>query len=240
MARHVLAIDLGTSALKVALVSMAGEIVAAEEEACQVTLLPGGGAEQDPRHWWDLITKASSRLMASGTVPAESVVAVACTAQWSGTVPVDEHGEPIRDAIIWMDSRGAPHVRRITGGAVKVQGYGVVRLARWLRATAGVPAHGGKDSIAHILWLKYEEPETYRRAHRFVEPKDWLNVRLTGRCAASFDSIALHWVTDNRHPGRIRYDPALLRLAGIEQSRLPELLPATGILGPQSPGPHPL
>ena len=71
----------------------------------------------------------------------------------------------------------------------------------------------------------------------FLEPKDWLNARLTGRLAASFDSIALHWVTDNRHPDRIRYDPALLRLAGIEQSRLPELLAATDILGPLLPGP---
>ena len=50
--RHVLCIDLGTSALKVALVSMAGEVVASEEETHRVTLLPGGGAEQDPRHWW--------------------------------------------------------------------------------------------------------------------------------------------------------------------------------------------
>jgi xylulokinase len=237
MARHVLAIDLGTSALKVALVSMAGQVVAAEEETHQVKLLPGGGAEQDPRQWWDLIVKASSRLMARGAVPQESVAAVACTAQWSGTVPVDEHGEPIRDAIIWMDSRGAPYVRQITGGALKVRGYGVVRLARWLRTTAGVPAHSGKDSIAHILWLKHQEPETYRRAHRFLEPKDWLNARLTGRCAASFDSIALHWVTDNRHPDRVRYDPALLRLAGIEESRLPELLAATDILGPLSAEP---
>jgi xylulokinase len=237
MARHVLAIDLGTSALKVALVSMAGEVVAAEEETHEVRLLPGGGAEQDPGHWWDLITKASSRLMARGAVPEGSVAAVACTAQWSGTVPVDEHGEPIRDAIIWMDSRGAPYARQITGGAVKVQGYGVVRLARWLRTTAGVPAHSGKDSIAHILWLKHQEPEIYRRAHRFLEPKDWLNARLTGRCAASFDSIALHWVTDNRRPDRIRYDPALLRLAGIEQSRLPELMAATDILGPLSAEP---
>ena len=87
MARYVLGIDLGTSALKVALVSMAGEVVASEREACQVTLLPGGGAEQDPRRWWELITRASSRLMARGAVPAESVAAVACTAQWSGTVP---------------------------------------------------------------------------------------------------------------------------------------------------------
>jgi xylulokinase len=237
MTRHVLCIDLGTSALKVALVSMAGDVVAAEQETQQVRLLPGGGAEQDPRHWWELITRASSRLAARGVVPPESVAAVACTAQWSGTVAVDEHGEPIRDAIIWMDSRGAPYARRITGGAVKVQGYGVVKLARWLRATGGIPAHSGKDPIAHILWLKHEEPETYQRTHLFLEPKDWLNARLTGRLAASFDSIALHWLTDNRRPDRVRYDPALLRMAGIEESRLPGLVAATDILGPLSSGP---
>ena len=237
MGRHILAVDLGTSAVKAALVSMDGEVVAAEQEACTVTLLPGGGAEQDPWQWWDLITKASARLMARAAVPADSVVAVACTAQWSGTVPVDDRYQPVRDAIIWMDSRGAPYVRRITGGAVRVQGYGVDKLARWLRTTAGIPARSGKDPIAHILWLKHEEPETYRRTHLFLEPKDWLNARLTGRPAASFDSIALHWVTDNRSPDRIRYDPALLRLAGIEQSRLPELLPATDILGPLSDAP---
>ena len=237
MTRHVLGIDLGTSALKVALVSMAGEVVAAEQETYAVTLLPGGGAEQDPRQWWEHVTRASSRLMARAAVPARSVAAVACTAQWAGTVPVDEHGQPVRAAIIWMDSRGAPYVRRITGGTVRVQGYSVVKLARWLRTTAGIPAQSGKDPIAHILWLKHEEPETYRRTRLFLEPKDWLNACLTGRPAASFDSIALHWVTDNRHLDRVRYDPALLRLAGIEQSRLPELLPATGILGPLSPGP---
>jgi xylulokinase len=165
------------------------------------------------------------------------VAAVACTAQWSGTVPVGPGGQPVRDAIIWMDSRGAPHVRQITGGALRVHGYGPAKLARWLRATAGIPAHSGKDPIAHILWLKHEEPEAYRRARLFLEPKDWLNARLTGRAAASFDSIALHWVTDNRSPGRIRYDPALLRLAGIDRSRLPDLRAATDILGPLLPGP---
>src|SRR5262249_31027614 len=157
MTRHILAIDLGTSALKVALVSTAGEVAAAEQDTCQVRLLPGGGAEQDPEQWWDLITAAASRLMARAGVPAESGGAVACTAQWSGTVPVDERCQPLRDAIIWMDSRGAPYVERITRGAVNVQGYGVGKLARWLRTTAGIPARSGKDPIAHILWLKHEE-----------------------------------------------------------------------------------
>jgi len=237
MSRHVLSIDLGTSALKVALVSMSGEVVAAEQETCTVNLLPGGGAEQDPRRWWEQVTSASSRLMARAPVPAGSVAAVACTAQWSGTVPVDEHLQPVRAAIIWMDSRGAPCVRRVTSGAVRVQGYGMGKLARWVRTTGGIPAQSGKDPIAHILWLKHREPETYRRARTFLEPKDYLNACLTGRAAASFDSIALHWVTDNRDPARVRYDPALLRLAGIEQSRLPELLAATDILGPLSQAP---
>jgi xylulokinase len=235
--RHILAIDLGTSALKVALVSVAGEVVASEQETCRVDLRPGGGAEQDPEGWWALITGASARLVSRGVVPPESVAAVSCTAQWSGTVAVDQDGCPIRAAIIWMDSRGAPQVRRITSGPVRAQGYGVDKLARWIRKTGGIPARSGKDSIAHILWLQQEEPETYRYAHLFLEPKDWLNLRLTGRAAASYDSIALHWVTDNRRPDQIRYDPALLRLAGVSRAKLPDLLAATDILGPLLPGP---
>jgi xylulokinase len=237
MDRHILAIDLGTSALKVALVSMAGEVVASEQETCRVELLPDGGAEQDPEEWWALIARAASRLVARCVVAPESVVGVSCTAQWSGTVPVDDRGRPIRNAIIWMDSRGAPYARRITSGPVRVQGYGADKLARWIRKTAGIPAQSGKDPIAHILWLKHQEPDTYHRARLFLEPKDWLNLRLTGRAAASYDSIALHWVTDNRSPDRIRYDPALLRLAGLERSQLPDLLAATDVLGPLLPGP---
>src|SRR5215470_5657422 len=235
--RYILAIDLGTSALKVALVSVTGEVIAAEEEAHQVQLLPGGGAEQDPEGWWVMIARVSSRLMARGVIPPDAIAAVSCTAQWSGTVPANEDGRPVRNAIIWMDSRGAPYARRITSGPVRVSGYGADKLARWIRKTAGIPSHSGKDSLAHILWLKHEEPEAYRAASLFLEPKDWLNLRLTGEAAASFDSIALHWVTDNRRPGQIRYDPALLRLAGVAGSKLPGLRAATDILGPLLPGP---
>jgi xylulokinase len=235
--RHVLAIDLGTSALKVALISVTGEIAASEHEVCEVELLPGGGAEQDPEMWWELIIRASARLMARGVVPASSVVAVSATAQWSGTVAVGEDGKPLRNAIIWMDSRGAPYAQGIVSGPLRVQGYGVDKLARWVRKTAGIPAHSGKDPIAHILWLKHAEPETYREARLFLEPKDWLNLRLTGRAAASYDSIALHWLTDNRHPGQIDYDPALLRLAGVRREQFPDLMAATDVLGPLEAGP---
>lgn len=235
--RHVLAVDLGTTALKVALVSTDGEVVASEQEECRVALLPGGGAEQDPEDWWALIVKASTRLLHNSAVAPDSVAAVCCTTQWSGTVAVAEGSRAIRPAIIWMDSRGAPQARRISSGPVRVQGYGVDKLARWIRKTGGIPAASGKDSVAHILWLKAHEPHTYRSARLFLEPKDWLNLRLTGRAAASYDSIALHWVTDNRKPDAIHYDRALLRLAGLQRAQLPDLVAATDILGPLLPAP---
>ncbi len=228
---YVLAIDLGTSALKLALVSTRGELADQEQEPMEVTLIHGGGAEQDPEDWWSAIRRATRRMLGRGPVPVERIVAVNSSVQWSGTVAVGADGRPLMNAIIWMDSRGAEQARRITGGLVKVQGYGVGRVLRWIRLTAGAPTHSGKDSIAHILWIKAARPDVYGRTATFLEPKDWLNYRMTGRKAASFDSITLHWVADTRDVSNVRYHDGLIRMAGIERSKLPELVPAASVLG---------
>lgn len=229
--RYTLAIDLGTSAVKVALVSVAGQVAAIESEPYPLHLLPGGGAEQDPQDWWAAIRRAVMRLLDRTADSREAVVAVACTAQWSGTVAVDRSGRPLMRALIWMDSRGAADARRITGGTISVEGYGLDKLWRWIRKTGGIPARTGKDSLAHILYLQRAHPEVAAAAYKFLEPKDYLNLLLTGEYAASYDSIALHWVTDNRDASRVRYDPGLLALAGIDRAQLPDLVPATAVIG---------
>jgi xylulokinase len=233
--KYILAIDLGTSALKVALVAVDGEIAACEAEPMQVKLLPGGGAEQDPDDWWDRIVCTAKSLIQKNASLAGRVAALCCTSHWSGTVAVDRDGRHLMPAIIWMDSRGARYVKRITGGRIEVAGYGITKLWAWVRLTAGAPGHAGKDSIAHILYIKHEHPEIHAKTYKFLEPKDYLNLRLTGKFAASYDSIALHWVTDNRNISRIVYDDRLLRLAGIERDKLPDLKRAMDVLGPIKP-----
>ncbi|HUO47217.1 MAG TPA: FGGY-family carbohydrate kinase [Acidimicrobiales bacterium] len=228
---YVLAVDLGTGGPKVALVGTSGQVLAHDVEAVPVDLLPGGGAEQDPAAWWSAVTAAARRTMAEGGVAPEQVVGVGCTAQWSGTVAVDEAGSPLRPAIIWMDSRGAEAITAQTGGFPSVLGYNVRKLRHWVKLTAGVPGHSGKDPTAHILWLREAEPEVHRRAHKFLEPVDWLNHRLTGRFAASHDSITVHWVTDNRRVDAVAYDDRLLKMAGLERSTLPDLVPSGSIMG---------
>ncbi|MHB1139072.1 MAG: xylulokinase, partial [Microthrixaceae bacterium] len=65
----------------------------------------------------------------------------------------------------------------------------------------------------------------------YLEPKDWLNLRLTGVRAATYDSIVMTWVTDNRDPGHVRYDDELLALAGLRREWMPDLVPATAVVG---------
>jgi xylulokinase len=230
----ILAIDLGTSGPKVALVSTSGVVLRGTSEPVRLHILPQGGVEQDPAEWWNAICTAARRLLAHNPLAAH-VRGIGVTAQWAGTVPVDAQGTPLMRAMIWMDDRGAPYIRRHTGGFPSVQGYGAAKLWTWLRRTGGIPSHSGKDPVAHILYIKHERPDIYRRTYKFLEPKDYINFRLTGRCMATFESITMHWVTDNRDIHNVRYDPELLAMAGLEREKLPDLCRAVDVLGPLTP-----
>jgi xylulokinase len=227
----VLAVDLGTGGPKVAVVSSRGAIAASASEPVELHLLPGGGAEQDPASWWEAVVTAGRRALEESSVPPSNVVGVGCTAQWSGTVAVDGEGTPLRPAVIWMDSRGSTPMGRQMRGPVNVLGYDIRKLQRWIRLTGGAPGHSGKDPTAHILWIRDVEPDVYSATFKFLEPVDWLNQRLTGRFSASYDSIAAHWVTDNRRITSIDYDEPLLRMSGLERAKLPDIVPSATVMG---------
>lgn len=227
----VLAIDVGTSGAKVALVSDSGEVVASATEPYPLDLLPGGGAEQDPTKWWNAISDASRQVMSEADHATDRVVAVGCTAQWAGTVACAPDGEPLRPAIIWMDSRGNTSIRKQMKGTVSVMGFGASKIAQLVRMTGGAPSLSGKDPVGHILWIRDHEPEIYKQTHKFLEPVDWLNHKLTGRFCATFDSIVLHWVTDNRNIFSVDYDESLLRITGMDREKLPDIGPPVQVIG---------
>jgi len=120
--KYVLAIDLGTSGPKVALVSVFGDILDHEFEKTDTIFLSDGGVEENPDDWWNAIVKATTRLLSKICVPTDDIIAICCTSQWSGTVAVDKKGNHLMNAITWMDSRGAEHVKKITSGLIKIEG----------------------------------------------------------------------------------------------------------------------
>jgi xylulokinase len=226
-----LAVDLGTSGCKTALVTPRGRVLAWASEPVELHLLADGGVEQSPSDWWRALVTTARRVLADTGISRDRVVGVCCSTQGEATLPVGPAGEPLMDAILWMDMRGERNLRQITRGPVNVAGYDPRRLWRWVRLTGGAPSLSGKDPAAHMLWVRDERPDVYRRTHRFLGAGDYLNFRLTGRFAASPDSILTSWITDNRDSAHVRYHDGLVRGSGIDREKLPEIVACTDVLG---------
>lgn len=215
--------------------SVRGHVIAWEFESVKTQLLPNGGAEQDPQAWWNALLHVAQRLIRRGSVATSDIVAICCSTQGECTVPVDAHGQPLLNAILWMDSRGAAHLKTITDGPINIAGYHPLRLWRWIRLTGGAPSLSGKDPAAHMLYIKYEHPDVYARTSKFLNALDYLDFRLTGRCVATYDSILTSWVTDNRDPTNVHYSDTLLRGCGIAADKFPEIVKCTDVIGTLRP-----
>lgn len=226
-----LAIDLGSGSVKAAVVSDAGRVAAVVAEPFTTHLLPGGGAEQDPKQWWDAAKRTAKTAILDSGVKPEQVAAVACASQWSVAVPVNDRAEPLMNAVHWLDARGGRYNRAISGGFPEVRGYNVFKALKWIRLTGLAPTHSGVDSLGHVLYIKHERPDVYARTRAFLEPMDFLTAKLTGRITATQKTMAPFMVVENRKWGMRGYSDTLLGLAGLEQNRFPALLANDGIAG---------
>lgn len=223
----VLTVDLGSSALKLGVATLAGELLAVEQRPLDTVRETEGAAVQDAAAWWESVLELGRSALSD--VDAGRVVAVSCTSQWASIVPVDESGEPLAPCVMWLDTRGAPHSRGAVGGPL--MGYSPRALATWIRRTAGIPSPHGGDTVSHILQIERDRPELASRVRWYLEPVDYLTMRLTGRASATHASMIGAWLTDNRSLDRLSYDPVLLRRAGIDDEKLAPLVPIGTVLG---------
>ena len=211
------------------LVSLTGSIVWKTDVELATRLSSDGGAEQDADEWWRLVRSTAREALASGAVRPEQVAAVSTTGQWASTVPVDEAGVPVGPCILWMDTRGGRHARKRFGGPVS--GYAPRAIVTWIRRTGGAPSTSGSDPIGHMLHLQHDRPDIAASARWYLEPVDYLSMRFTGTAAASPASMTAAWLTDNRRLDRVAYDSGLVRMAGIDGSKLPPLRPSGSVTG---------
>ncbi|MFX0043692.1 MAG: FGGY-family carbohydrate kinase [Candidatus Hodarchaeota archaeon] len=230
--KYILAIDHGTGGPKSAIVTTEGKVINWAFEETRLYAFKGGAVEQDPKDWWNAIKITAKKVIDNSGIRVEDIVGVCNTSQWSGTVAVDQEGNHLMNSIIWMDTRGAKYIKKFNKGLLKVSGYNVRKILSLLKRTAGGPTLPGKDPIAHILFIKNEFPDIYDNTYMFLEPQDYINMKLTGKFAASFASIHLHWVTDTRDLNNINYSKKLLKMFKVEKSKFPqELKYSTDVLG---------
>lgn len=178
-----LGIDVGTSSIKVSVVDAAsGQCVAAaqypEGEETPILSLQSGWAEQSPQMWWQHVQMAIQKVVAQKTFDAKSIGAIGIAYQMHGLVTVDKEGQPLRNAIIWCDSRAVPY------GEAASKSIGTNKCLEHLLNSPG------NFTAAKLAWVKESEPQVYERINKMMLPGDYISYCLTGEATTSVSALS--------------------------------------------------
>ncbi len=161
--RLLLGIDLGSSGVKVVLLDAALGIVATQAHDVALFSDHPGWAEADHHEWWDAVCELVPRLLDGAAASSDDVAAVAVTGMVPAILLVDEHGQPLRRAILQNDARATKEideVRSALGGIDLLALTGSVLSQQSVAPTA--------------LWLARHEPEVWSRTRSLQGSYDWL------------------------------------------------------------------
>lgn len=209
----VLTIDLGTGSVKTGLVTEKGNLIAQASARYPVIAPQAGWSETDPREWWRGVVQAVQEVM-QGTAP-ERVKALSFSGQMHGVVLTDAAGNPLRNAVLWSDTRSIQQLSAY-------QHLSPTLLGR-LR---NPPVTGFAGPT--LLWLREHEPEIVTAARWAFQPKDWLRFHLTGE-AASEPSDASGTLLYDLEGGQ--WASEVLSLLNLDSVPLPPLQASGSVAG---------
>ncbi len=211
---YLLGFDIGSSSVKVALVEAStGKCVASDfypKSEAPIKALRPGWAEQNPDDWWHYLKEATGSVMKNSAINPEDIKAIGISYQMHGLVAVDKDLKPLRDAIIWCDSRAVPYGEK----AFKEVGEDEC-LSRLLNSP-------GNFTAAKLAWLKENEPEIYGRIYKVMLPGDYIAMRLTGEISTNAEGLSEYMLWDFKENGPANF---LMDYYGFDSSLLPEILP---------------
>ncbi|WP_353213867.1 xylulokinase [Salinisphaera hydrothermalis] len=168
----VLGIDVGTSACKSVLMTPDGELVDTVEASYPLSTPRPGWAEQAPALWWDAVQRSVADMLAR-TEAGDRVVGIGLSGQMHGLVALDEADTVLRPALLWCDQRGAEE------SAVLIESLGGTDRLLDYTNNPMLPGFTGSK----LLWLARHEPDVLARTRRFLNPKDFIRLKLTGEYA---------------------------------------------------------
>ena len=173
--------DFGTQGCRVGVADTSGNLLKTAEVKYPINFPVPGQAIQDSNDWWASFRQAAREVVAGLTQrQRESIVSASICATASTVVPVDEHGDPLDDAIMWMDIRAKDIASDINATGHRVLSFcGGAVSPEWF--------------IPKVLWIKQNKRDLYDRAHLLVEQIDLINYRLTGSWSASKVQAVCKW-----------------------------------------------
>lgn len=201
--QHLLGVDVGGTAVKVALFDVAGNLLGLHETPIPIHSARPGWAEIDPQRWLEAIVTGVRRVVFEAGSAPERVAALGLSNMIGTVILLDAHGRPLRPAIAYLDTRSiaeaawmlerAPEIPQVTGNRI-------------------LP---GNTSLTSALWIRAHEPEIAMRAATYAQVNTFLFRWLTGERRADWTNASFMGLFDY---ARMSWSAALAEKLHVDPS----------------------
>ena len=189
--KYLLGVDGGTEGIRAGIFDISGTPLAFASTSYPTQFPAPSWAEQDPNDWWDALGKSVRKAISDSGISVDQIAAMTVDTTCCSVVPLDDSGNPVRPALIWMDVRSAEQAEQMVAtedDALRINSNGSGPVsAEWM--------------IPKALWIKQNEPENFDRAVTICEYQDYINLHLTGRLGASINNVSTRWHCDYSREG---------------------------------------
>lgn len=208
MSRDILAIDVGTTALKLAVYSPDLEKRCAATRRYDVNIYRGM-ADVDPEKWWIALRECCHEIR--DCLAGVGVVNFSVTTP--GLTAMAADGAALGPAILFFDGRSHKQARAIRE---------LVGEKKFLRETCNLPVTGG-SSLCSMLWIRENQPDVWKAAAKFGHCNTYMVKRMCGEWAIDPSTVSITGLYNScRHD--LTYNQDVLRLAEIPEELLPPLM----------------
>jgi xylulokinase len=210
-------IDCSTSACKASAYDLQGVLVSSGRAEILLSQPQPGWHEQVAHDWW--LALCTALQACTQTIDPASVKGIALSVQRETFVVMDRKLNPLRPAILWMDTRANTEMQTLQS-----------LLPDFHQAT------GKRLSVnlvpPKLCWLAANEPQTFENITQVWDVHAYLSAQLTGEAIASWGSAGPAGLLDLR--SMRWYEPAL-EACGITSAQLPRLAAPGECIGTISP-----
>ncbi|NNU63173.1 MULTISPECIES: xylulokinase [Ochrobactrum] len=205
-------LDLGTSGLKGILIDDGQQILAEARAPLTVSRPYDGWSEQQPDTWLSAARLVLETLARQRNL--SSVRGIGLSGHMHGATFLDASDQVLRQCILWNDVRAADQAARLD--AIPA-----------FRAISGNIVFPG-FTAPKAVWLRENEPETFAKVRKFLLPKDYLRLWLTGEHVSEMsDAAGTSWFDCARRD----WSDELLSWTGLDRSMMPALVEGSAISG---------
>lgn len=213
---YLIGLDIGTTSVKAVVFDENGRRVSKAVEEYSLETPTQGIVELDAEIYWRSSVKAVKKAVKS--ISPGKIEALSVSSQGETLIPVNRDGEPLRKAIVWLDNRSKEEAEEIKSRFCEEEVYRVT----------GQPTIIPTWPATKILWIKKNEPEIFRETFKFLMVEDYLLYKLTSRFVSEPSVSSSTILLDIR---RDRWWGEMLSYLGIDEDKLPEILPSGRIVG---------